>query len=203
MPPDEFDPAFESASHAVADKICREMLESVEIHRQQSRRIFNNYLAKSMQKTFEAGKSAKELGIDTTRKFVVVKNMTHHLFEIGETLFYDRGNEDYEYAYFINEGSESHLCSWENLAYYEEPTQEPEVYVPKVGDVVQLEATIKSVREDGCSYMTFKGQNRDTAGIVLEPDELAHIKLISRKPKLKLTMEQLREKVGDDFEIVD
>ena len=64
---------------------------------------------------FPPYKSAKELGIDTSRKFVVIKDT--YSFKEGDTYFLCK--DDDTPAPFFSNGKEDHYMYWDNLAYAE------------------------------------------------------------------------------------
>lgn len=91
-------------------------------------------------KTFEQNKNAKELGIDTTRKFVVLDANATHSSRVkdGDIVSLDR-DDGSACPYFKNETTgEKHVCmSWGGLAYLEKTLEnlEPgDVVVDKDGD---------------------------------------------------------------------
>ena len=69
-----------------------------------------------MLKTFEAGKNAQELGIDTNKKFVVVEN--GGLFPKGTilTLYEDDNTPNPFFVVGMHSGKER-PCFWQELAY--------------------------------------------------------------------------------------
>lgn len=76
---------------------------------------------------FEPNKSAKELGIDTTRKFrVVLANINgdkHHLFENGDILSFKEhsGDGTGNMATFTNQDGKEAICCYFRLEYADEP----------------------------------------------------------------------------------
>jgi len=82
-----------------------------------------------MKKTFEQDKNAEELGIDTTRRFVVVKGDED--FDKGDILELPNDDET-TYPYFkrISDG-ERHFMYWSSLAYADKTLRDMEV-----GDIV-------------------------------------------------------------------
>lgn len=82
-------------------------------------------ISKYIGKTFPAGKTAKELGLDTSRKFVVVNKNNKSGFSIGDVLKFDRqdGYEEYHPKVYLfrHENSDlRQLIGLEHLAYLEE-----------------------------------------------------------------------------------
>jgi len=70
--------------------------------------------------TFEGGKNAKELGIDTSRKFIVMDS--NGWFIKGEILTFEHDDVN-PYPLFTN-GISEWCVPWSRLAYYDEPTAE-------------------------------------------------------------------------------
>lgn len=73
---------------------------------------------------FEAGKNAERLGIDKSRKFVVVENplFPRALFPTGTILTLDR--DDGTTNPYFTDGKKKDVVSWCKLAYAPEPTPE-------------------------------------------------------------------------------
>ena len=178
---------------------------------------------------FEAGKTAKELGIDTTREFVVVSENTKSRFSIGDVLTFDRqdGYEEHHpraYLFRHKDSNLRQLISLEHLAYAPQSDVSPEKhalreaidplqvatgttvsspteeYTPQVGDIVKLEGKVSEIDEDGSFSVEIAGRY----GTWWQKDDYKkHITLISRKAKRKVTMEEIRKLLGEDVEIVD
>lgn len=156
-------------------------------------------------KPFEPNKTAEELGIDKTRKFVVVSGNANLYFIKGSILIFlhDNGPEG-KLAFFqrISDGF-CEYAAWSDLAYAEE--EGPEPYVPRVGDRVSLEGYVVDCF-DGPEKPWFRmrlGKNGCLDSIVISGEHVGkYTKLISRKSPRKVTMEEVREKFGEDVEIV-
>ena len=73
-----------------------------------------------MPTLFEAGKTAKELGIDTSKTFVVVMS-DHFLFDEGELVRLANDNDTTNPLFKSQKTGSSYYCSWEALAYADEP----------------------------------------------------------------------------------
>lgn len=89
-----------------------------------------------MNKPFESGKNAKELGIDTSRKFVVVRGGS--LFNVGEIVELS-GDEDSVVPKFSN-GRKARFCCWGRLAYADERPRT--LRDMKVGDIIVKEKVV-------------------------------------------------------------
>ena len=82
-------------------------------------------ISKYIGKTFPAGKTAEELGIDTSKKFVVVNKNNKSGFSIGDVLKFDRqdGYEEHNPKVYLFRHENSglrQLIGLEHLAYLEE-----------------------------------------------------------------------------------
>ena len=185
-------------------------------------------------KPFEPNKTAEELGIDKTRKFVVVereKGSSVGIFEDGEIIHFTGHGCT---ALFKNDHGNEEEMRWSELAYAEEnaicgfllsvseygkqercgngsdcPIHVQKPYVPRVGDRVSAEGEIVGM-------MYASGEGREYESFVVRFDESepgykrqhcrfykqGSLKLLSRKPPRKVTMEEVREKFGEDVEIV-
>lgn len=118
-------------------------------------------ISKYIGKTFPAGKTITELGIDTSRKFVVVKSFGPFVEEDVITIACD----EYDAMPIVRRIHDG-MSNWmplDNLAYLEEEdekieyTVDPEKdvdttdflsgmnYVPRVGDKVRLEGKIRKI----------------------------------------------------------
>ena len=89
---------------------------------------------KNAMKTFEEGKNAKELGIDLTRKFVVIEEGGN--FKKGDILTVERDN-DSDSPYFINKNGNREWTYWYRLAYAEknwDNLEEGDVLIDSAGD---------------------------------------------------------------------
>ena len=156
-----------------------------------------------MPTPFEAGNTAKELGIDTSRKFVVVKD-GHSLFQPGTVLTCLERERDDMMALFSDGCNRVYSVCWHRLAYaFVHAHEEPEPYEPRVGDRVALEGEVVEVEEGG--RLTVK--LLPSAGeIYLYPIDVANgvLKLLSRKAR-KLTKEEaerlLSEKLSEQVMI--
>lgn len=165
-----------------------------------------------MPTPFEPNKTAKELGINTSKVFVIVGGedwSDDWKKSIGKRVVLAADINSIEPCFqtedfsLLPHGMKAGPFYWHELAYADDQEQKPEAkeqsqYVPQIGDMVQLEGRV--TRVDGeLAAVTFNNINQ----IMLDNTEISHAKLLSRpKPKLRLTMQQLREKVGEDFEIV-
>lgn len=149
---------------------------------------------------FPPGKTIKELGIDTTRKFVVVKGDEEPYSE-GDILVleYDDNSCSPKFKRLSDNLGAFEILS--NLAYADEPEEKKEPYVPRVGDRVSVEGTVTSVHDiafcvslDGC----VKEQ------VTLGNFALRSTKLLSRTSRTLTKSEAealLKEKLGEDVTI--
>ena len=71
-----------------------------------------------MKKTFEPGKNAKELGIVTTRPFVVIK--PYEFFHVGEIVVLTK-DDDTQCPFFRKKIEQDYCFFWSHLAYADEP----------------------------------------------------------------------------------
>lgn len=161
-----------------------------------------------MPKPFEAGKTAKELGIDTSRKFVVVKG-GHSLFQPGTVLTCLERERDDMMALFSDGCDRVYSVCWHRLAYaFVHAHEEPEPYVPKVGDRVVLEAIVtESFHEHPLfadQVVTIQFQEEATYHVEKDVFYSANPKPLSRETR-KLTKEEaerlLSEKLGESVTI--
>ena len=96
--------------------------------------------------TFEADKTAKELGIDTTKKFVVVAG--NNRFEKGDILKLFRDNNTGS-PWFIKDGSkDTHRCVlWSSLTYAEKEFSQQGLSIGDIVIVGEDEFKVLDVRE--------------------------------------------------------
>ena len=152
-----------------------------------------------MKTPFEAGKTAKELGIDTSRKFVVVEEDYKIPLKKGDVLMLEeddgslcprfRAMDDTDYWYF----------DWSRLAYADD-VAEPEAYKPRVGDRVSLEGEITESNGDDIFIRLDGGY-----GVrMYTQKEHTRLKLLSRKTRTLTRAEAealLTEKLGESVRI--
>lgn len=146
---------------------------------------------------FPPHKTIKELGIDVTRKFVVVDDKPID-FKSGDILTLVRDDNDTT-PYFCRESDKQNAyCHLSRLAYADEP-ETP--YVPRVGDRVSLEGVVKKIDSEDLI-------NVDISGTFTWYDknelEKANVKLLSRAPRTLTRSEAealLKEKLGEDVTI--
>lgn len=196
-------------------------------------------------KPFEPNKTAEELGIDKTRKFVVVNPVYPHsdtFFRPGvKVAFVKDTAASGKGAFFTCGDGREAFMFWHELAYAEEEgpetlgfmecdtcrakpdtpdlclgclhnraaierlkewrqanTGKPEPYQPRVGDRVSVECIVSHVSHiSTIVYSCHAGINGGTMSVAM-----ADVKLLSRKPPRKVTMEEVRGKFGEDVEIV-
>lgn len=139
---------------------------------------------------FPAGKTIKELGIDTTRKFVVVDNESG--FAVGTVLSYlEESTKPFLYRFMMK--GQLECCSYLHWLAYYEPTEQEE-WEPKVYDIVGVNLEVLKVqgkrvlaRVPGALELEYRmWLNQDT------------ITLISRPPApRKVTMAEVNEKFGE------
>jgi len=206
----------------------------------------------TMNQPFESGKTLEKLGIDTTRKFVVVDGEDHPFFNKGDILEFVRDSTG-DVSYFRNASRsyDEHPCKLSRLAYadadkterdgYDEaiPPSEllgkhcldqeilkqfpplavdpskmlpsskfipgtvakfEEPYAPQVGDRVSIEGDVGNIGEFGKVRITLT--NGDTTWITKEEVPIC-LTLISRRPKLRLTLSQISERLGQEVEVVE
>ena len=153
---------------------------------------------------FEAGKSAKDLNIDLTRKFVIVKAEFNPSI-VGKKVNFVRYARPMELNVFREENSEHELfLRWDELAYADEPTPEvKEEYLPLIDDKFELIGVVRGV-EYLPSEINYK-VTFDDSGFEhsLSTKILGLGRLLSR-PTLprKVTMKQIKEHFGENIEIV-
>jgi len=106
---------------------------------------------------FEAGKNAKELGIDLSRKFIVVKNFSgKNYFQNGDILNFDsKSVEDHSLAYFkcedkdVESRTTNRLMYWSELAYYDEPKPLTNTIITNIKDEAQHKRVQEKLFEMG------------------------------------------------------
>lgn len=174
-----------------------------------------------MLQPFEAGKTAKELGINTTRRFVLTKDIEK--YHKGLMFTVKDADPEKGYATFFclsRDPFETFLIDWKNLAYApqsdvspekhalreEAPLSSPtEEYKPQEGDIVSVQFDVEQ-NPNLFNYVDLvldDGLGR-TYAFALPKEVLAKkATLISRKAKRKVTMEEIRKLLGEDVEIVD
>ena len=186
-------------------------------------------LSKYIGKTFPAGKTAKEIGIDTSRKFVVVEDWACSKIKKGDTLTLQRTDGNSKGAYFTRlRTSKTHFFPFNRLAYLEEEdekiqfTVDPEKdvdttdflsgmdYVIRKGDKVRLEAVVTSTFY---YHPLFNGDaidiqlDKETSYSISKSAFTKHATLISRAPRFIRTLTKaeaeklLSEKLGEEIEI--
>ena len=153
-------------------------------------------ISKYIGKTFPAGKTAKELNLDTSRKFVVVE-AGHQRFDVGTVLHF-LACEESMCPIFVADDETKHArpIGLSYLAYLEEEDDEEvkKEYVPRVGDKVRLEGKISETHD--LNFCTVEVQEK--YGLVLKASSLT---LISRAPRTLTKAEAeklLSEKLGED-----
>lgn len=109
-------------------------------------------LSKYIGKTFPAGKSAKELGIDTSRKFVLTRDIQayrpvgrYEKYSEGLVFTVEDANPEKRYATFVcssGHDGETFLISWKDLAYLEE---EDEVCLAEGVSTIEIYDTPKDM----------------------------------------------------------
>jgi len=149
---------------------------------------------------FEAGKSAKELGIDISRAFICVEDGN---FKIGSILKIDNDDGSID-PWFIDEYGHMGFMDWKNLAYYEPTPKVKEEYAPQVGDRVSLEGEIKHVFPGNESVnILFKGGHMEYQ-MHKNDGELSNFTLLSRPtPKREMTLKQIEDELGFEVKIVE
>jgi len=173
-------------------------------------------ISKYIGKTFPAGKSAKELGIDTSRKFVVVEAFAPFLEEDVVTIACDE-DDAIPIVRRIHDGR-TNWIPLDNLAYLEEEdekieyTVDPEKdvdttdflsgmnYIPRLGDKVRKDGVITSVCGNGGCAVGFS----DDTEVWFDPKETSDLTLISRAPRTLTKAEaekMLSEKLGEEITI--
>lgn len=157
-------------------------------------------------RTFEPGKSRRELGIDTSRKFVLVEPYFCHFiegFKEGDRLeFLDDASFSSTGRFKKVGGKEEFSFFWDQLAYADEP-ETP--YVPRVGDRVSVEGVVRTVSEgDGFAIPGVFISFDDSQTVFLRTGNMASVKFISRGPRTLTKSEAealLKEKLGEDVTI--
>lgn len=169
-----------------------------------------------MKTPFEAGKTAQELGIDTSRKFVVVNDgwaqphpyAGHNTFRNGDLLAFlywfsiDEGTARFKRD---SDGAED-CCLWSRLAYADdvaEPVRVEEAYEPRVGDRVSLEGDVVEIEEGRRVIVKLQP---DAGEIYVYPKDVENgvLKLLSRKTRTLTKAEAetlLTEKLGESVRI--
>lgn len=153
-------------------------------------------------KPFEPNKTAEELGIDKTRKFVVVRGPKCAFYGNGKTFTYDEGQAtgDRSAAIFYDDKGKRMIFYWFELAYADEKGPEP--YVPRVGDRVSVECIVCHVESHTSTIVHSRhaGIPGGTMNVAM-----ADVKLLSRKPPRTLTKAEaetlLTEKLGESVRI--
>lgn len=162
-----------------------------------------------MPTPFEAGKTAKELGIDTSRKFVVVSNGKGEIFRTGDIVKMS-GSAPFAIepgATFQNKQGDKEIMFWRELAYADDvadPVHEEEAYQPRVGDRVSLEAEIVSVYATDRPRCDVKLLLPNITLITVPVEDLARAKLLFRAPRTLTKSEAealLTEKLGESVRI--
>ena len=90
-----------------------------------------------MNQPFEPNKNAKELGIDVTKKFVIVTDefLTDEYQQVGDIVTLDE-DDNSSFPFFINQRLGARVCYlWKELAYADEGASTPETI--EVGDIVE------------------------------------------------------------------
>ena len=151
-------------------------------------------LSKYKDKTFPARKTAKELGIDTSRKFVVVEG--NEVFDEGDILVLEEDDNTIRPNFKRVSDSETSFLTLSYLAYLEEE----EEYVPRAGDKVRLEGEI--VIDQCGTWIKCPLRNNGEHNSWLIQDIPASLTLISRAPRTltkaeatKLLEEHLNESI--------
>mgnify|MGYP003554998805 CR=1 FL=1 len=146
-------------------------------------------------KPFEAGKNAKELGIDVTRSFIIVDAfdwMINDGFPNG-TIVKLRKDDGSKWPYFFKENGEQTCVGWDQLAYADEPAPEP--YKPCVGDRVSVKGHVVDISEE---WQTCQVEINGFITAFSYPQ----IALLSRSPR-KVTRAEVEKLLGGEFELVD
>ena len=170
-------------------------------------------ISKYIGKTFPAGKTITELGLDLSRKFVVV--VGDNTFNEGDVLV----SIDSFFPCFkrLSDGKKA-ACFPSQLAYLEEEdekieyTVDPEKdvdttdflsgmnYIPRLGDKVRKDGVITSVCGNGGCAVGFS----DDTEVWFDPKETSDLTLISRAPRTLTKAEaekMLSEKLGEEITI--
>ena len=157
-----------------------------------------------MPTPFEANKTAKELGIDTTRRFIVLEDSIGN-FKKGDILTLKYDDNSWAPWFYSNRypQGESHVSKWDLLAYADEPEPSKELYEPRVGDRVSLEGEIIIVDQAGIRVV-FDGSHNS---LFTASEKIKHITLLSRKQPRTLTKPEaealLKEKLGEEVLITN
>ena len=182
-------------------------------------------LSKYEGKTFPAGKTAEELGIDTSRKFVLTRDIQKYhprknsvKYSGGLVFTVKDANPKQDYATFLCSSGyygKIFCISWYDLAYLEEEdgkieyTVDPEKdvdttdflsgmnYIPRVGDKVRLEGKICKIH----AFNLCTVEVQEKYELTLKTSSLT---LISRAPRTLTKAEaekMLSEKLGEDITI--
>jgi len=175
-------------------------------------------LSKYIGKTFPAGKTITELGIDTSRKFVVVKSFGPFVEEDVITIACD----EYDAMPIVRRIHDG-MSNWmplDNLAYLEEEDENEKrwidgqskggngwaisglnkPYEPRLGDKVRKDGVITGVCGNGGCAVGFS----DDTEVWFGPKETSDLTLISRPPRTLTKAEaekMLSEKLGEDVTI--
>lgn len=160
-------------------------------------------------KTFEPNKTITELGIDTTRKFIVIKEWNFNAWDIL-TL---EGDDDTSSPFFKNQNGGRTWTHLSNLAYYEEEKKE-ELPLPRwvyVSDtsaedalkmnhkrLLVLELPENFYRKYFCvddwgTLEKWTGITKWKYIVEIPPEDL----------KEKMTLEQIEEALGKKIEIIN
>lgn len=150
-----------------------------------------------MPTPFEAGKTARELGIDTSRKFAVVSNGKGEIFRTGDIVKLS-GSAPFAVepgATFQNKQGDEETMFWRELAYADDEAK-PEPYQPRVGDRVSVEVTVVELESE---IVWLRGH-----GVLMGVDrsEVSCLTLLSRKTRTLTKAEAealLTEKLGEQI----
>lgn len=154
-----------------------------------------------MPTPFPPNKTIKELGIDTTREFVVVSKSSGHLLNVGDILKFCVDDNTTK-PFFMRESDG--MTAWialSDLAYADEPTEKKEPYVPRVGDRIQIEGVVNGVSYSDDFIIIFDG---DKFPCITPKEVVERAILISRAPRILTKSEAeklLKEKLGEDVTI--
>ena len=153
---------------------------------------------------FPAGKTIKELGISTDRRFVIANPTSQHLeqgMEIGDTGFIGWCSQHASIVPFRLDkktGSTTEVFLSE-LAYYE-PT-DPEAWKPKVGDVVSIQGVVLDVSNGSPKKVNVKLEGGED---VLHSYDSLNFTFLSRPtPPRKVTRKEIEQALGGEFEMVE
>lgn len=162
-------------------------------------------LKKQSMKTFEAGKTITELWINTTRKFVVVKS--EGVFNEGDILELIMDDNTYS-PQFRNQNWVESYKYLKNLAYYEEEMQEgDEVYVSDISEKRAIERKDKIILLRKCSdgYVCIESDYEEDYkkwGMFETEMWKYAVPVPKEQPIKEYTIEQLQEKLGEEFKII-